>query len=237
MENFDREKLAQFKGQDGNKTYVAYDGKVYDVSDSKKWRNGKHMMRHEAGMDLTVELKAAPHGAEVFDDITQVGTLAAAATEEDDGPRVPWPLSWIYAKFPIVKRHAHPVAVHFPIAFVLGSLLFCLIFLFTRNHTFAETSFHLILLAAVTAPFSIITGFQSWWLYYGLKPTAGIIFKIAGGFLVIILGAIASALYLGNENLFVEMGPAAVAYIAILGISAPLVMTVGAIGGQMTFPD
>ena len=43
MKEFDADELAGFNGENGNPTYIAYDGKVYDVSESKLWRNGQHM--------------------------------------------------------------------------------------------------------------------------------------------------------------------------------------------------
>lgn len=234
MTGFDRKKLAEYDGQSGQKAYVAYQGKIYDLTDSKRWKNGKHMMRHQAGKSLTVEMNAAPHGPEVLENFAQVGMLIDDADKKDTN--IPWPLSWIYETFPIVKRHAHPVAVHFPIAFFLGSLLFCLLYLFYGNESFADTSFYLVLLGTATAPFSMITGFQSWWLYYGLKPTKGILFKIFGGLTLIILGAIASTLYYLNPDLLTGDSPS-ITYIVILVIGGPLVMAIGAIGGQMTFPD
>ncbi len=42
MKEFDADELAGFNGEkNGNPIYVAYDGKVYDVSQSKLWRKGQ----------------------------------------------------------------------------------------------------------------------------------------------------------------------------------------------------
>jgi predicted heme/steroid binding protein/uncharacterized membrane protein len=234
METFDPQKLAEQNGREGKKSYVAVDGKVYDVTDSKRWKNGKHMLRHNAGADLTTEIKAAPHGAEVFERVTQIGALTAP--QEDTGPHIPWPLSWLYRKFPVVKRHAHPVAVHFPLAFTLGSALFFLLYLLMHDHYFAHTSLHLIVLAVVTAPIAMLTGFQSWWLYYGLKPTRGILIKIFGAFVLVMLGVTAALLF-GFVPLEVQVAHSALAYLALVLIASVLALIIGAIGGQMTFPD
>jgi predicted heme/steroid binding protein len=56
--------------------WVAYKGKIYDVTSSKLFAGGKHY-RHSAGMDLTREMEDAPHIDEVFDKFKQVGILAA----------------------------------------------------------------------------------------------------------------------------------------------------------------
>ncbi len=54
--------LSQFDGLEGRPAYFSYDGKVYDATASRLWKNGVHMGRHNAGVDLTEELKLAPHG-------------------------------------------------------------------------------------------------------------------------------------------------------------------------------
>ena len=51
---------------DGRVT-IAYEGRVYDVSTSKLWREGRHARRHEAWRDLTAEMANAPHGPEVLE--------------------------------------------------------------------------------------------------------------------------------------------------------------------------
>ena len=74
MKEFTREQLAQFNGKDGQPAYVAYDGKVYDMSDSAMWDDGDHEAMHFAGQDLTAEHDDAPHDVYVTD-FPQVGTL------------------------------------------------------------------------------------------------------------------------------------------------------------------
>ena len=61
-------------GVDHSDVWVAYKGKVYDVGNSRLWRNGKHY-EHWAGQDLTDELKDAPHTEMVFDRVNLVGKL------------------------------------------------------------------------------------------------------------------------------------------------------------------
>lgn len=66
--------LALRNGQDKPEIWVAYKGKIYDVSDSRLWRNGMHY-EHWAGQDLTSELVDAPHTETVFDKFEVVGVL------------------------------------------------------------------------------------------------------------------------------------------------------------------
>lgn len=74
LPEFTRAYLALRNGQDKPEIWVAYQGKIYDVSLSKLWRAGKHY-EHWAGQDLTDELKDAPHNANVFDKFKIVGIL------------------------------------------------------------------------------------------------------------------------------------------------------------------
>lgn len=53
--------------------YIAFKGKVYDVSHSFLWRKGTHQVLHEAGKDLTRELEEAPHGPELLERVPIIG--------------------------------------------------------------------------------------------------------------------------------------------------------------------
>jgi predicted heme/steroid binding protein len=69
-----KRKLSLNNGQDNATIWIAYQGRVYDVTASRLWRNGQHY-EHWAGQDLTEELADAPHGMAVFDKFECVGIL------------------------------------------------------------------------------------------------------------------------------------------------------------------
>jgi predicted heme/steroid binding protein len=75
MREFSRDELARCDGKDGAPAYIAYNGKVYDVSNSYHWRNGRHHAMHSAGLDLTDSLREAPHAAHLLDRAPVVGIL------------------------------------------------------------------------------------------------------------------------------------------------------------------
>jgi predicted heme/steroid binding protein len=66
--------LSLRNGQDKPEIWIAYKGVVYDVTNSKMWRQGKHY-EHWAGQDLTDELKDAPHTEIVFERLQIIGRL------------------------------------------------------------------------------------------------------------------------------------------------------------------
>jgi predicted heme/steroid binding protein len=69
------EDLAAFDGKVGRPAYFAFEGKVYDATQSKLWKQGVHMGRHNAGNDMTEALSLAPHGREKVTSMTAVGEL------------------------------------------------------------------------------------------------------------------------------------------------------------------
>lgn len=75
------ENLVSYDGKEGRPAYFAFEGKVYDATQSHLWKQGLHMGRHNAGADLTEALKLAPHGREKVTTMSLVGELIAS------GPR------------------------------------------------------------------------------------------------------------------------------------------------------
>lgn len=71
---YTKSQLALRNGQDKPQIWVALKGIIYDVTESRLWRNGKHY-EHWAGQDLTEELADAPHTETVFEKFVVVGRL------------------------------------------------------------------------------------------------------------------------------------------------------------------
>ncbi|MEJ2038768.1 MAG: cytochrome b5 domain-containing protein, partial [Desulfosarcinaceae bacterium] len=132
MKTFNQEQLKQYNGQDGQPIYIAVGDKVYDVSGSKLWRGGMHMKRHPAGQDLTSDIQAAPHTREVLERYPQIGVLEKEADEAQGaapGQEIPPWLAGLLEKVPMLRRHPHPMTVHFPIAFMFAVPVFSFLYL------------------------------------------------------------------------------------------------------------
>lgn len=80
-----REELARNDGREGRKAFVAVNGTVYDFTASTRWKQGDHEAQHQAGRDLTEELKAAPHVRAVVERFPVAGTLEEPAPQATGG--------------------------------------------------------------------------------------------------------------------------------------------------------
>lgn len=72
---YTHEELSRFDGSEKRPAYIAYRGKIYDVSSSKLWVEGNHVRKHLAGNDLTEALRTAPHGEDKIFQMPLVGEL------------------------------------------------------------------------------------------------------------------------------------------------------------------
>lgn len=72
---YTKSQLALRNGQDKPEIWVGYNGFIYDVSESRLWKNGMHY-EHWAGQDLTDELRDAPHTNKVFEKFKKIGRIA-----------------------------------------------------------------------------------------------------------------------------------------------------------------
>jgi predicted heme/steroid binding protein len=70
-----KQELEENNGKNGKVAYIAYKGKVYEVTQSSFWMDGEHLGMHYAGKDLTEELEMAPHTEETLQRVKLVGEL------------------------------------------------------------------------------------------------------------------------------------------------------------------
>ncbi len=222
------EELIANNGKDGKPIYIAFGGKIYDVTKSPLWSKGLHMNRHPSGKDLTGEISAAPHGTEVLERYPQVGFLKKGAPEELK--HLPPILQRFLEKFPMARRHPHPMVVHFPLAFLMGSSLFALLHVLFKDSSFEITSFYLLILGAIASPFAMVTGLLTWWINYRLKLTLFVMRKIQFSILLLILEIVLIFWHRSPSQVFNPI------YFILVILLTPIVSLLGYYGGQMTFP-
>ena len=76
---FASDDLKQYDGLDGRPLYIVFKGKVYDLTGSKLWPQGKHMGMHTRTEDLAEAIKKAPHGEDNVFRYPLVGELLTPA--------------------------------------------------------------------------------------------------------------------------------------------------------------
>jgi predicted heme/steroid binding protein/uncharacterized membrane protein len=233
MKEFDADELAGFNGENGNPTYVAYDGKVYDVSESKLWRKGQHMNRHRSGVDLTSDIAAAPHAGDVLERFPQVGTLKKVVVEEQE---IPQPIARLIYRFPFLRRHPHPMTVHFPIVFVLSTVIFNILYLATGVKSFEITALHCLFGGILFTIVGIITGIYTWWLNYMAKPLKAVRIKLP---LTIFMFAVEVAIFIWRiltPEILDSVHLGSVIYFLLVLSLLPMIVVIGWYGASMTFP-
>ncbi|MEN6318489.1 MAG: DUF2231 domain-containing protein [Syntrophaceae bacterium] len=227
MKEFDLESLAQFNGKEGRPCYIAHKGKVFDVGTSKLWNNGLHMKRHTAGHDLTTDIEAAPHGPEKLDLYPQVGVLKISTEAEENLPK---PLEALLERFPFLRRHPHPMLVHFPIAFTISPAIFYLLYLITDVNAFETTAFYCLGAGILFSVPAILTGFLAWWLNYQLRPMRPVLIKIFFSALLVIISLAAFLLRIFLPD------TVGIVYPMLLLVLIPVVSVIGWYGASLTFP-
>jgi predicted heme/steroid binding protein/uncharacterized membrane protein len=233
MEEFDSTSLSGFNGKDGKPAYIVYQGRVIDVSRSKLWKTGIHMKRHQAGSDLTAEIEAAPHGLEVLDRYPQVGVVRKEEVSESPMPKF---LSRLLNRYPLLRRHPHPMLVHFPIVFMFAAPLFNLLYLITGIASFEITALHCLGGGILFTPLAILTGWFTWWLNYLARPMRPVTIKIRfSAFLMVVAAATFIWRIMVSDVLVTLRGFGFLYFVLVLSL-IPLVTTIGWFGAQMTFP-
>jgi predicted heme/steroid binding protein/uncharacterized membrane protein len=212
---------------------VAHQGKVYDVSASRFWKTGTHMKRHPSGKDLTADISAAPHGPEMLERYPQVGVLKKGAPEERVMPA--W-LERLLKAFPVLRRHPHPMVVHFPIVFMFATMGFNLLYLLSGYRPFETTALHCLGGGVLFTPVGIVTGFFTWWLNYLAKPSRGVKIKIYCS-LILLAAALAAFIWrMVSPEVLISLGGGSLVYLALVFSLPVLVSVIGWYGAKMTFP-
>jgi predicted heme/steroid binding protein/uncharacterized membrane protein len=233
MKEIDSRELSEGNGQDGQPVYIAHQGRVFDVSESKLWKGGLHMKRHHAGKDLTTDIQGAPHGTEVLERYPQVAVLKKREVAEREIPEF---LSRLLSRFPMLRRHPHPMTIHFPIVFMFSTTLFTLLYFLTGVRSFELTALNCLGAGILFTPVAMATGYYTWWLNYLAKPVRPVAIKKKVS--VILFGTeIAAFLWrIAVPDILGVFSPSSVIYSLLIFSLLPLVTVLGWFGANLTFP-
>jgi len=232
---FDRESLSKHDGKEGREAWIAVDGKVYDVTGNRLWKNGAHMNRHQAGSDLTEALAASPHGRDVLAKINEKGMLAKEKAEKP--PFLPDWLVQFMEDYPFFKRHPHPMVVHFPMAiFIIAPLFLAWYYLITPAQGLLDAVFYLYILGTLSLPAAICTGILAWLVNYSGRYNPLIVRKTIFSILLLIADIVVMAALIVKPDIL--QNPSGMNWMvpALVFICLPLVSLIGEHGGKLVFP-
>jgi predicted heme/steroid binding protein/uncharacterized membrane protein len=233
MKKINSGELSKCNGKNGNPVYIAHEGHVYDVSESKMWEGGVHMQRHHAGRDLTSDIQAAPHGLEVLERYPQVAMLKERAVPAREMPKI---LARLLVRFPILRRHPHPMTVHFPIVFMFSATMFTLLYLVTGIAAFELTGLHCLGAGIIFTPVVMGTGYYTWWLNYMAKPLRPVTIKKRVSIILLSIEVIAFVWRLTSPDILMSFRFVSGIYLMLIISLFPLAIVLGWFGATLTFP-
>jgi predicted heme/steroid binding protein/uncharacterized membrane protein len=245
--------LEEANGADGRPVYIVYQDRVIDVSASPRWEGGHHMEIHQAGADLTQEIVAAPHGLEVLERYPQIGVLVQAGKDtaaEGLGrvsatgpgkapvprPAVPKPLAALLRRVPLLRRHPHPMVVHFPIVFMIATTFFTLLSVITGDRPFETTALNCLGGGVLFTPVAAGTGLFTWWLNYELRPLRPVIIKIILTSIMFVMAMVTFVWRLLDPEVLAQLHGLSLLYFGLILLLAPLAGAIGWYGASLTFP-
>lgn len=233
MKEIDPKDLGQFNGENGRPVYVVHQDRVFDVSGSKLWKNGLHMRRHHGGNDLTTDILAAPHGLEVLERYPQVAVLKKENLPERKIPDI---LTRLLKRFPLLRRHPHPMTIHFPIVFMCATTVFTLFYLLTGIRSFESTGLNCLGAGLLFTPVAIGTGYYTWWLNYMARPLRPVNIKKRMAVILFSVEIITFFWRIAVPDVLVSFSAASVIYLLLILSLLPLVTIIGWFGANMSFP-
>ena len=220
---FTEKDLREFNGENGRPSYIAFKGKVYDVSSSSLWIDGKHQSSHFAGKDLTESTLNAPHNEEVITRFQIVGEFFKEETSH----------------MKLVKRlqklHLHPISVHFSIAYSIAVPLFYGLYVFTGEISFETAAYYMLLFGFLSAPVAVLSGFFSWKVTYKGKINRSFTLKLI--FAAVLLVMITICFFWRTLNLNIVITRTYLSFIYLLMIASliPIATILGYYGGKIVY--
>jgi predicted heme/steroid binding protein/uncharacterized membrane protein len=234
MKEIEMKDLSLNNGEGGSPVWVVCDGKVFDLSASSLWAGGSHMGSHTAGADLTEEIASAPHGKEMLERYPQIGFLKGQETvQKQEVSRGSWSL---LTRFPMLRRHPHPMTVHFPIVFMFSATIFTLLYLILGVIGFEMAAFYCLAAGIIFIPAAMTTGYFTWWLNYGARPIRPVKIKMYLSAILLCVDAVAFIWRAVVPNILHPFTWVSGVYLVFVLCLLPLVIIIGWFGATLTFP-
>jgi uncharacterized membrane protein len=129
----------------------------------------------------------------------------------------------------------HAVASHFVNGLVPVSVLFMLLTLTTGDPYFEHTVIHLIYIAAITIPFSFLSGIRDWRIKFQRRRAPIFYRKIGLSIVLALLCAVVVSIRLVCSNPLAASGEIAWMYGGCIFMTLPVVVLLGHFGGKLAY--
>lgn len=155
-------------------------------------------------------------------------SASSAPAEADVGP--------FALKTLLLPTHAqHRVLVHFPIALLVISLLFDVLGYLKKNPALTTAAYYNLIVAGVTAPFTVATGLLAWIFAFGQAPLQGfLLYHLILGVTSMLL--IWALWWVRVRNQGRLEGAAGRTYVILGALSFMVISLTGHLGGWLTLP-
>ena len=214
--------LSEFDGKKGKPAYIAFNRIVYDITNSRLWRDGVHGGKHFAGNDLTDSIKNAPHDEKVLTKSRIIGHLSS---EKSFGHKL---------ILEIERLHLHPMIVHFPIANVINISILSLIYVLTDVISFEKASYYLLIIGLFSSLFAGISGIFSWKVTYEGRTTKLFMRKIIFTVIFTVIITLCVIWRTIDPEVLSMKGPNYI-FMALLFSLVPVVTILGHDGGKIVY--
>jgi uncharacterized membrane protein len=144
--------------------------------------------------------------------------------------------SRLLAHYPILRRHPHPMMVHFPIVFMFAAPLFNILYLITGIPSFELTAVHCMGGGILFTPLAILTGWFTWWLNYLARPMRPVTIKIRFSILLMAVSISAFIWRVWDPGILLSFSGRSIFYFLLILSLIPFVTVIGWFGAKLTFP-
>jgi uncharacterized membrane protein len=145
-------------------------------------------------------------------------------------------LSNLLKRFPMLRRHPHPMTVHFPIVFMFSTTVFTFLFLLTGIDSFETTAFHCLGAGVIFSVVAMATGWYTWWLNYDAKPLRAVTIKKKTSVIMLATSSTAFILRAAVSDILHDFRGISLVYLMFVVSLLFFVTVIGWFGATLTFP-
>jgi uncharacterized membrane protein len=136
----------------------------------------------------------------------------------------------------MLRRHPHPMTVHFPIVFMFATTMFTLLYLLTGIISFERTALNCLGAGLLFTPVAMATGYYTWWLNYMARSLRPVTIKQWLAAILLCVEIITFVWRIAFPDIVTSMRFASWIYLILILSLIPLVIVIGWLGAGLTFP-